>query len=52
MAAEEAIEAIFRAARVGDVDMVAGMLDEDPRLLSSLRQGDTLLYGINVMWSW
>jgi hypothetical protein len=44
MAAEEAIEAIFRAARKGDVDIVAGMLDEVPALLSSVWKRDTLLH--------
>jgi ankyrin repeat protein len=43
MATEEVVEAIFRAAREGDVDIVAGMLDEDLRLLSLLWKGDTLL---------
>jgi ankyrin repeat protein len=43
MAAEPVMEAVFRAAREGDVDMVAGMLDEDPGLLSSVWTGDTLL---------
>jgi hypothetical protein len=36
MAAEEAIEAIFRAAREDDVNIVAGMLDEEPGLLFSV----------------
>jgi ankyrin repeat protein len=46
MAAEEAIEAIHRAAREGDTVNVARMLDEDPRLLSSTRgnDDDTLLH--------
>jgi ankyrin repeat protein len=43
MAAEERIKAIFRAAWQGDAVSVARMLDEDPRLLSSVRNGDTLL---------
>jgi ankyrin repeat protein len=44
MAAEEVVvEAIHRAAREGAVDMVAGMLEEDPRLLSLMYDGDTLL---------
>jgi hypothetical protein len=40
MAAEPVMEAVFRAAREGDVDIVAGMLDEDPGLLSSVWRGD------------
>jgi hypothetical protein len=36
MAAQEAVEAIFRAARGGDLQGVARMLDEDPRLLSTV----------------
>jgi ankyrin repeat protein len=44
MAAEEVgVEAIFRAAREGDLDIVAGMLDEDPGLLSLVLKGYTLL---------
>jgi ankyrin repeat protein len=43
MAAEEAIEAIHRAALQGDAVSVARMLDEDPRLLSSVWHNGTLL---------
>jgi hypothetical protein len=43
MAAEEAIDAIFRAASEGDAVSVARMLDEDPRLVSSWWGRDTLL---------
>jgi hypothetical protein len=43
MAAEEAIEAIFRAAREGDAVSVARMLDEKPRLIFSVRKNRTLL---------
>jgi ankyrin repeat-rich membrane spanning protein len=43
MAAEGAIEAIHRAAWQGDVDIVTRMLDEDPRLLSSMWDNHTLL---------
>jgi ankyrin repeat protein len=44
MAAEEVVlEAIFRAAEEGAVDIVAGMLDEDPGLLSSVWDNITLL---------
>jgi hypothetical protein len=38
-----AMEAIHSAARRGDVDIVAGMLDEDPGLLSSMWIVETLL---------
>jgi hypothetical protein len=44
MAAEEAIEAIYMAARQGDAVSVARMLDEDPGLLSLAWGGDTLLH--------
>jgi ankyrin repeat protein len=43
MAAMQAIEAIHRAARRGGMDRIAGLLDEDPGLLSSVWKGDTLL---------
>jgi ankyrin repeat protein len=43
MAAEEAIEAIHRAARDGDAVSVTKMLEEDPRLLSSEWKRETLL---------
>jgi hypothetical protein len=43
MAAEAAIGAIHMAAREGDAVSVARMLDEDPRLLSSVWRDDTLL---------
>jgi ankyrin repeat protein len=43
MAAEEAIEAVHRAVREGDAVSVARMLDEDPRLLSSMWEHGTLL---------
>jgi ankyrin repeat protein len=43
MAAEEAIETIHRAAREGNAMSVARMLDEDPGLLSSVWNRDTLL---------
>jgi ankyrin repeat protein len=42
-AVEEVVAAIFRAAGEGDVDIVAGTLDKDPGLLSSVRGDDTLL---------
>jgi ankyrin repeat protein len=43
MAAQEAVEPIFRAVDNGDTEGVARMLDEDPRLLSASLWGDTLL---------
>jgi ankyrin repeat protein len=42
MAAEAAVEAIHVAMTEGDTEVVARMLDEDPRLLSSTRNGDRL----------
>jgi ankyrin repeat protein len=36
MATHEAVRAIFRAAEEGDTEGVAGMLDGDPRLISSI----------------
>jgi ankyrin repeat protein len=43
MAAEEAIEAVHRAASEGDAVRVTRMLDEDPRLLSSMWVSGPLL---------
>jgi hypothetical protein len=44
MAAEQVVvQAVFRAAMEGDLDMVAGMLEEDPGLLSSVWCFGTLL---------
>lgn len=43
MAAEEARKAIHMAVKEGDVEGVARMLDEDPRLLSSEWLGCTLI---------
>jgi ankyrin repeat protein len=43
MAAPGAVAAIHRAAEDGDVEGVARLLDEDPRLLSSERDFQTLL---------
>jgi hypothetical protein len=45
MAAEDGVvEAVFRAAREGDVGIVAGMLDEDPRLLTFVWRNGSLLH--------
>jgi ankyrin repeat protein len=47
MAAEEMVGvALLSAAREGNVDMVAGMLDEDPGLLSSVWGADTLFTAV------
>jgi hypothetical protein len=43
MAAQEPVRTIFRAVTEGNAERVARMLDEDPRLLSTVLWGDTLL---------
>jgi ankyrin repeat protein len=45
MAAEAAVEAIHEAVYEGDTEAVARMLDEDPRLLTTVWEHRTLLMG-------
>lgn len=43
MAAQEAVEAIFKAVEKSDTEGVVRMLDDDPRLLSTTWEGGSLL---------
>jgi ankyrin repeat protein len=43
MAAQEAVEAIFKVVEKSDTEGVVRMLDEDPRLLSTTWEGGSLL---------